>query len=176
MVNHCTVNGTRRLLEAMADGGVSRLFHLSSMAVYNAARPPLSEGAPLGVPEGVYYVYIDNLVDALLLAAGNERSAGRTYNIVDGVTIWADWVERFRRITDGPQPKRLPYWLVRGAAAIAGGRYGIPLTEDLLTLTRTADEGYNARQAMTELVWRPAVDLDRGMEAATRWLRESGLV
>ena len=44
----------------------------------------------------VPYVHVEDLVDATLLALGNERAVGRVYNIVDGHMTWKDFTDEIR--------------------------------------------------------------------------------
>lgn len=116
-----------------------------------------------------HYVYVDNLVDALVLAAQNDRAGGRTYNIVDGTTTWLDWLERHRRVVGGPPPRRLPLGLVRQLTRLLGGRFGLPYAENLSFMTVREDDGYDARRAREELGWSPRVPLDEGIRRALEW-------
>ncbi len=44
----------------------------------------------------VPYVHVEDLVDAVLLALGSERAAGRVYNAVDGHMTWKDYTDEIR--------------------------------------------------------------------------------
>jgi nucleoside-diphosphate-sugar epimerase len=231
-----TVAGTRNLVAAMAAGGVRRLVHLSTMAVYMGTRPPLHEEAALGPCRGIYartkleaeealraavragtldltvfrpsivygpgspvwtrsfarqvhrgayplvgdgrgrlpYLHVDSLVTALVRAAEVDAAVGRTYNIEDGVTTWAELVEGFRSRLGGPPPRHVPRWLVAPLSRVVGGRFGIPLPEELTYATRTEDDGFDASRARAELGWEPACDLETGLDGAAAWVRESG--
>ncbi len=102
------VDGTRCLIEALAaTGRRPRLVHISTVL-----RPPLilsthprsrwgplaiarartEEGCLLPFPE-LPYVHVDNLVDAIVLAANAPVTGGRAYNVVEGVADTREYLE-----------------------------------------------------------------------------------
>lgn len=69
----------------------------------------------------LHYVHVDNLADAVVLAAQSEAAAGRAYNVVDGHVTVREYAERLRHWLGGPEPParpELPVWRGR----LEGGR------------------------------------------------------
>jgi len=58
------------------------------------------------------FVYVENLVDAMLLAAKNPKAVGRTYNIGDGFGLtWKQYFNDLARAGNAPKPKEIPLWV-----------------------------------------------------------------
>lgn len=119
-------------------------------------------------------VYVDDLVEAILLAA--ERGApGSAYTVWDGQAV--TFAEYFRRLCEAggaPPPRRLPRPLLEaaGAAVEALDRArGRPPRFSARATTFVSRRGLASnRRAREELGWEPKVDLDEGLRriAASR--------
>jgi nucleoside-diphosphate-sugar epimerase len=123
-------------------------------------------------------VYVENVVDALLLAAHRDEAVGRAYNVVDDDRITQrDWLARMGpALGSTSSTVYLPLPAVRllasGAdlakAALRGGRRAPQgmysrIRRSLQTVT------YDTARAKAELGWKPRVDFDA---ALTRMRRE----
>lgn len=142
----------------------------------------LSRGLPVLVDGGwgfCHPLYVDNLVDALLAAAGAESAAGQVFNLADGDVHWRQFLGHYARMMGRPL-RSIPPWLLR---AIARG------TEGIAALTRRpvllpADEvayflrtsRYSTTQAQEVLRWAPRVPMDAAMDMTEAWLRRVGLL
>lgn len=112
------------------------------------------------------HLYIDNLVDAMMLAANNDHAVGEAFIISDGVrTPWKEFLEHYTRML-GLKP--LPS-LTRDQA-IARPSNLTPVEVELWTQTGTFD----ITKARTVLQYTPRVSLSEGMRRTERWLREAG--
>jgi nucleoside-diphosphate-sugar epimerase len=120
--------------------------------------------------------YIDNTVDALLLAAQHEQAIGQIYNVTDGVTITQkEYLEQFKQATQStfpvipvPMPLLLlPLALVEQLKALgvsklpSASRYG--LTSKYKSLY------FDSTKAKQELGWRPQVSLADGLHRTFDW-------
>ena len=169
------VGGTRTLLEAARDEGVSRFIYLSSVAVYGQTPPdgtgesrdtpltgdPYSDSKILSEQEVISFskkyglpvvilrpaivygpdsrfwsigiiealrakhpivvgkgdglcnsLYIDNLVDAMILAGTVDGVEGEAFIITDGVPCtWREYVGRYARMMGMESPPSCPKWL-----------------------------------------------------------------
>jgi nucleoside-diphosphate-sugar epimerase len=123
-------------------------------------------------------VYIDNLVDGVVLAAASPEAAGQIFTLSDGVGIpyrefFAPYAELVgRRLITTPTPVALAFSAaVRQALRFAPGDNEInPASARYLLRTGT----YSIRKARQVLGWEPRVALDEGLAATVSWLREQG--
>jgi dihydroflavonol-4-reductase len=139
---------------------------------------PLFGGGQGRVP----WVYIDDVVDAALLAADSGRAAGRTYIVSDRDSYrFADVVtaiaHELGRARGGIVVPRLVAALGIGAVEVLSKALG---REPPFTLHRL-DSICGARllsidRARSELGFEPKVGLAEGMRRTVRWYREQGLV
>jgi nucleoside-diphosphate-sugar epimerase len=127
--------------------------------------------------------YVDNLVDAAILACNHEAAPGRAFDISDGLDV------TWRRFTDdlaaglGAARVRwsLPYRLANGLAfSLEHGYRLLRRTTGLSTrplLSRQAvhvmgvDQTFGDSAARELLGWEPRVDYATGLEATLAWLR-----
>ena len=125
--------------------------------------------------------FVENVVDAVMLAAGNEAAAGAVLTITDGVGVTcAEFFGYYCRMlgSDGPTllPTRDAVALARGAAAaarIANSESEINETA-ILYLSRTGT--YSIDRARELLGYEPRVELAEGMRRTEAWLRQEGLL
>ena len=137
-------------------------------------------GLPLLIDGGhgaFHPCYIDNLVDAYLLAAVLPEAAGQAFTIFDQATTWRDFVGYYARMVGRPA-RSVPAWAVR---------IGVRLLPLWSTLTRQPPIAapdmlsfvlghyrYSNEKAGRLLGWSPRVSLDEGMDRVEAWLRETG--
>ncbi|CAN5150302.1 NAD(P)-dependent oxidoreductase [soil metagenome] len=132
--------------------------------------------------EGIFSpVYVDDLIEGVVLAATKRAGAGQIFTISGGVGVSClDFFSHYTRMLGKRPPRTLPT-----AAAI--GLVAIP--EVLARLTRTPTETtrtsmryfartgtYSIAKARELLGYVPAVDLDEGMRRTEEWLRAEGLL
>lgn len=123
-------------------------------------------------------VYIDNLLDAVVLAAASEAADGEVLILSDGVGVpyrefFAPYAELIgRRLITLPAPIAIASAaVVQRAARLAPGDNEInPGSARYLLRTGT----YSNAKAREMLGWRPAVGLHEGLERTVAWLREQG--
>ncbi len=123
--------------------------------------------------------YVENLVDALLLAARTGTPPGRAYLVTDGLHItWAEWLAALARALGCRGPRfSLPTPLAaRIAAALeavflaAGARTPPPLTRYRVGNGGT-DYHFSIERACRELRWEPRVGLEAACRATAGWYR-----
>ncbi len=118
-------------------------------------------------------VFIDNLIDGLLLAGEVPEAAGMTFHLVDTEVRWSDWFGYFGRMC-GRKPRQLPVVVARAlAAANELLPLGLPLDREKLRTMR-APLTFDTSAARDVLGWSPLVSLEEGMGRAEAWLRETG--
>jgi nucleoside-diphosphate-sugar epimerase len=125
-------------------------------------------------------LYVDNLVDALIELGPHPDSAGRIFNVTDGVGLpCREFFGHYSRMLGRGQPPVLPTLAAIGLAAVpeAAARIGGTDTDSNRAAMRwLARPGtYSIAQARS-LGYEPAVGIDEGMERTERWLGEHGLL
>lgn len=238
------VEGTRNVVLAAADAGVSRLVHVSSIAVYGyALQGDVTEDAPpatithdpysetkaeaergltaLAAERGLTYsivrpgmiygpksdmwterlfrlarlrptpflgdghgsvhpIYVDDVVDLLVLAAEHPAAANEAFNATPTPsTTWRAFIGEYQRLAGHQRWLALPVAPLRAltsalaAVAPAGSilKAG-PVALRLLLRRRVVHRNDKARRL---LGWQPKTDLRTGVERCAPWLRERGL-
>jgi nucleoside-diphosphate-sugar epimerase len=131
--------------------------------------------------------FVENLIDAAILALDHEAAPGETFNVTDGLPVtWRQFTDDLAAGLGCPGPRfSLPY---RPALALGMGlessyrlaRRATGLTLPAL-LTRQAvqvlgrDQRFSNDHARAVLGWAPRVDYREGIERTLRWLREDHL-
>ena len=123
-------------------------------------------------------VYIDNLLDAVVLAATSPDAVGEVFTISDGVGVpyrefFAPYAELVgRRLITLPAPVAIASAaVVQRAARLAPGDNEInPGSARYLLRTGT----YSNAKARRVLHWEPLVGVREGLERTVAWLREQG--
>jgi nucleoside-diphosphate-sugar epimerase len=124
-------------------------------------------------------IYIDNLIDALVLCATVEQAVGEALNITDGEPVpWKDFFEAYGRMVgvesfpSAPYPAAYAYGLFKEMLSkITGKRSSI--NREVVKTFHSHNSFSNAK-ARRVLGWKPAVDFDEGMRRTENWLREQG--
>jgi nucleoside-diphosphate-sugar epimerase len=127
-------------------------------------------------------VYIDNLVDAFLLAAETDAARGQSYIIADerSLPIRELVKEVGRAIGVRVKLTHLPFWpayLVAGAVELAFK----PLPAEPPIFRRRVDwfrqnRSFDISKAKRELNYRPQVDIPTGLQRTGDWYRSRGLI
>ena len=128
--------------------------------------------------------YVENLVDAVILALERPAAAGAAFNVADGLEVtWRELVDDLADELGRPRPRlSIPY----GAAYALGFalEHGYRLLRRTLRLRTPAllsrqaigvlarDQDFDTRSAREVLGWRPRVSYREGLAATTAWLRE----
>jgi dihydroflavonol-4-reductase len=120
-------------------------------------------------------VYIDDLVDGFLLCGERPEALGTTYILAGErhVTL-SEWVAAIARAVGVPPPRgRLPYWPLAASAAVCEAVCR-PLRIDPPLYRRRAAFFANHRafridKARRELVYRPEVAIEDGLQRTATW-------
>ena len=118
-------------------------------------------------------VYIDNLIDGILLTAVHPNAAGEAFNFCDRPVNWHAWWGYYGKMA-GRKPRRIPMWIAKVFAVLSDAfKLKLPLSRVRLK--------YYARKlvfpiekARRLMGYEPRIDLDEGMRRAEAWLREEG--
>lgn len=126
-------------------------------------------------------VYVDNLIDAILLACGSDEASGQVFTITDGVGVTcAEFFGHYSRMLGKRAIPTMPTIAALGVAALpeAAARIGgTPTEANRSTMRYLARPGtYSNEKARRILGFEPRVSLEQGMEETEAWLREHGLL
>jgi nucleoside-diphosphate-sugar epimerase len=127
--------------------------------------------------------YVDNLIDAAVLALHHQAAPGRAFNVSDGLDV------TWRQFTDGLAEGlgcarvrwSVPYWAAGGLGfSLEHGYRLLRRTTGLSTpplLSRQAvqvlgrNQDFSNRRAREMLGWAPRVDYSTGLRETVQWLR-----
>jgi len=144
--------------------------------VYGPRSVPWTEWPVMGIPMGFFLVpseggifspvYVDNLVDGIVLGAGDE-GRGQVFNVSDGVGVDnEEFFGHYARMLHTELP-------VAPAAEIAEIHEAAGLGAD--TVDYFLRQGtYSIDKARRVLGYEPAVDVAEGMARTETWLRSEG--
>jgi 2-alkyl-3-oxoalkanoate reductase len=165
-----------------ATGGRMEIVILRPGILYGPGSPPAARLLQLGSVKVVIgsgqnhlpFTWVDNVVDAILLALIVPDAAGQTYNIVDDPTMEARAVTRRLAELSGQTVRLLPIppALLGGLALLLERRHERGGSDDPPPLTSfhvssaVRDLRYDTGKARRELGWAPAVSLDDGLRLA----------
>lgn len=122
-------------------------------------------------------VYVENLVDAYLLAAQRDEAIGEAFTICDADLPWREFYGRYAAML-GQHPRSLPVWL-----AWCGGLFsemGAALIRRPPAFSRamlgfvTGRCTYSTAKAQRLLGWSPRVSFDDAMSRTEDWLQTAG--
>ena len=139
-------------------------------------------GLPMLIGGGHGYshpVYVENLVDAYLLAATCAEALGEAFTICDTDIPWREFYGRYAALVNRPA-RSVP----TGAAWC--GAFAAEAKAALLRQTTNVSRAqlgfmtgrcvYNTEKARRLLGWSPRFSLDEGMQRTAKWLREIGMI
>ncbi len=115
--------------------------------------------------------YVDNLVDAIFLAADKDGVVGEVFNVRDERLVTRE--ELIYTIADylgKPRPGKVPTWLVRGAVGIIEGLARLRGATEAPLLTRgrikflTLNLDFSIDKAKRVLGYQPQVDFQEGIK------------
>jgi nucleoside-diphosphate-sugar epimerase len=124
-------------------------------------------------------IYIDNLVDGLILCAEVEAAVGEAINLTDDEPVpWRDFFGAYGRMLDVDSFPSAPYpvaWLIGLYHELKAGLQGkkARLNRGAVNALRS-DNSFSNQKARALLGWEPKVDLNEGMKQTEAWLRAAG--
>ncbi len=127
--------------------------------------------------------YIDNVVDAALLAARGEHAGGQAFNVTDGLAVtWRDFTDGLARgLGCAPARWSLPYRVAQAIGISLEHGYRIlrrttaVRTKPLLSRQAVAvlgiDQDFSNRKLRETLGWEPRTDYATGLARTVAWLQ-----
>jgi nucleoside-diphosphate-sugar epimerase len=127
------------------------------------------------------YVYIDNLIDAMLMATKDDKVLGQDFIVTDGRSAeWNEFFGYYGKMFGINKLKSLPLPIAYLAALVMEISEKItgkkaPITRVAIGfLTRRAT--YNIHKAKSVLGYEPKINLAEGMKLTEEWLRKENLL
>ncbi len=131
--------------------------------------------------------FVDNLVDAAILALGHEAARGQAFNVSDGLDVtWRQFTDDLAKGLGSARVRwRVPYWLASAAGfslehgyRLLRGTTGLetpPLLSRQAVHVMGIDQDFSNRKVRELLGWEPRIDYAAGLEATLGWLRAEAL-
>ena len=131
--------------------------------------------------------YVDNLMDATILALRHDAATGQAFNVSDGLDV--TWREFADGLAEGLGYSKvrwsMPYWMASGVGFSLEHGYRLlrrttglnapPLLSRQAVHVLGRDQDFCNRKARETLGWEPRVDYDAGLAATLDWLRSDYL-
>lgn len=124
-------------------------------------------------------IYIDDLVDGLILCAAKEAALGQAINFTNDTPVpWRDYFGAFGQMLGVYAFPSVPFalaWLLAGFYEFKGRLTGQKpsLNRELVKFLHS-DSSFSNHKARALLGWRPQVDFTEGMRRTELWLRAEG--
>jgi nucleoside-diphosphate-sugar epimerase len=131
--------------------------------------------------------YVENLLDAAILAVHHQAAPGQAFNVSDGLDItWKQFTNDLAYGLDRPQVRwSLPYWLANGIGFSLEHGYRLlrratglslpPLLSRQAVQVLGKNQRFSNRKLRDTLGWIPRVDYASGLQATLAWLRSEYL-
>lgn len=127
--------------------------------------------------------FVEDAVQALILAAEKERACGETYFVTDDRAYsWREMIHFIARVLEvGPLVLKLPYWAMLSAAGISEAAARLthkpPLAAKYDIKASRKNYGlYDSRKIKTDLGFQARIDFENGMKSIILWYKEQGLI
>ncbi|MDH5174411.1 MAG: hypothetical protein OEW43_04040, partial [Elusimicrobiota bacterium] len=125
--------------------------------------------------------YVENLIDAILLAVNRRETVGETFIITDGLEItWKEYMDKIAEKVGVRSPLfSVPYPVAYSAAAVCEATLKLFRSEKppIITRYRIANVGkdyhFSIEKARTKLGYQPRVSLDEAMERTVEWYKSN---
>ncbi|MGA2454431.1 MAG: NAD-dependent epimerase/dehydratase family protein [Solirubrobacteraceae bacterium] len=131
--------------------------------------------------------YVENLIDAAILALRHAAAPGNAFNVTDGLSVtWRQLTDDLAEGLGCPRVRlSLPYRLAAGIGFSlehgyrllrrATGLHSPPLLSRQAAQVLGKNQDFSNRKIRATLGWEPRVDYASGLEATLAWLRDEYL-
>lgn len=125
------------------------------------------------------YVYIDNLVDAILLAAADDRALGQAFIVNDGTTTWHEFFSAYEKMAGHKGMRSVPLPVAKAGLAARNLIYRFKHKSPVALRAINFMSGsavFSQAHIEQTLGHRTRVDLEEGMRSTEAWFRDTGLL
>jgi nucleoside-diphosphate-sugar epimerase len=131
--------------------------------------------------------YVENLLDAAVLALQHDAAPGEAFNVSDGLPItWRQFTDGLADGLDCPGVRfSLPYWLASSIGFTLEHGYRLlrratglslpPLLSRQAVQVLGRSQDFSNRKLCQTLGWEPRVDYQSGLAATVEWLKHEHL-
>ncbi|MCW2969798.1 MAG: aspartate aminotransferase family protein [Solirubrobacterales bacterium] len=131
--------------------------------------------------------YVDNLLDAAVLALRHEAAPGHAFNVSDGLDVtWREFTDGLAEGLGCPKVRwSMPYWMAHGVGFSLEHGYRLlrkttglnapPLLSRQAVQVLGNNQDFSNRKVREMLGWEPRVDYSSGLEATLAWLKSQHL-
>lgn len=134
----------------------------------------IKNGKPVYIGDGSTHflpVYLDDVVQALILCATSPNAVGEAYNISHEVTDWKSFMAHYAKIV-GKETKGIPLFIARlmvWANKIPG--INTPIDKGLVEMMISTNT-FPTSKAEDQLGWKPRTSLEDGLKLTTDWIKK----
>lgn len=149
-----------------------------AMAASKGILHPMGSGDKVVTP-----CHVNNLVNALLLLAENDKAPGNIYFINDGVKIpYMEFLTKQLKASgiDWSPGFSIPYKFAYGVAATLEVVFKLinskkpPVLTKMAVAALSGSRSYSIEKARSELGYEPSVDMNDGIEELRKWVEQLG--
>jgi len=138
----------------------------------------VQKGLPVIFGDGTgtaYPVFVDNLIDGMMLTAVHPAAANEAFNICDPAITLREFFTYYGEMCDR-QPRSIPLWASNILIVINKLlRLKLPITRGRLRQSRLKVQ-YPTTKAEKMLGYQMRVPIPEGMKRTESWLREEGII
>lgn len=126
-------------------------------------------------------IYVDDLLEAMITAAGSDAAIGQTYNMRDPSDM--NWREALLTLAEGigavSRPRNIPTFVAVTAAFGLEAAYSLfrintrPILTRQVVYAMTRDQGYPIAKAQRELEFAPKTGVEEGFRRTIDWLQSA---
>ena len=138
----------------------------------------VQRGTPVIFGDGLghtYPIFIDNLVDGMLLTAVHPQAVGEAYNMVEPAITFNQFFGHYGDMCN-QKPRRLPYWAASSLVVINKlFNLKLPINRDRIKRYKLKVQ-YPATKAETQLGYKIRTSIPDGMAQTEAWFKEVGML
>jgi nucleoside-diphosphate-sugar epimerase len=129
--------------------------------------------------------YVENLIDAAMLALRHADAPGQAFNVSDGLPVtWREFTDSLAEGLGYAKVRRsMPYWFASGVGFSLEHGYRLlrrvtgvstsPLLSRQAVQVLGRNQDFSNRKARETLGWQPRVEYAEGLRVTLAWLREA---
>jgi predicted dehydrogenase/nucleoside-diphosphate-sugar epimerase len=160
-------------------GGVSTVI-LRPATIYGPSGPFFSPLIGISIFDKIFVilgkkkmelplVYIDNLVEAILLSLKREKAIGEIFNVIDDKKITkAEYVKYVKKAFPGSFSLALPYWFVYSAVYFQEIVFKMLQKKPIMTRYRLSSASnkieFSNKKIKEQLGWKPRISIEQGLK------------